>query len=100
MRNGVKIYDCDTRLCPTVETIIPFLDPELREQAPQWGENVIGELGLFTDEAESARGLKLCQPCLSCRTIPMPVKTELTSREAKLVELGKSDTTSHCRDQT
>ena len=36
MRNGVKVYDCDTRLRPTVETIIPFLDPELREQAPQW----------------------------------------------------------------
>jgi hypothetical protein len=48
MRNGVKVYDCDTRLRPTVETIIPFLDPELREQAPQWGENIIGEFGLFT----------------------------------------------------
>lgn len=25
MRNGVKVYDCDTQLRPTVETIIPFL---------------------------------------------------------------------------
>jgi uncharacterized protein len=38
MRNGVKVFDCDTHLRPTVETIIPYLDPELREQAPQWGK--------------------------------------------------------------
>ena len=25
MRNGVKVYDCDTQLRPMVETIIPFL---------------------------------------------------------------------------
>jgi hypothetical protein len=24
MRNGVKVYDCDTQLRPTVETIIPL----------------------------------------------------------------------------
>src|ERR671924_413007 len=38
MRNGIKVFDCDTHLRPTVETIIPYLDPELREQAPQWGK--------------------------------------------------------------
>jgi uncharacterized protein len=38
MRNGVKVFDCDTHLRPTVETITPYLDPELREQAPQWGK--------------------------------------------------------------
>ncbi len=38
MRNGVRIFDCDTHLRPTVETIIPYLDPALREQAPEWGK--------------------------------------------------------------
>ena len=38
MRNGIKVYDCDTHLRPTVETIIPYLDPDQREQAPQWGK--------------------------------------------------------------
>jgi predicted TIM-barrel fold metal-dependent hydrolase len=38
MRNGLRIFDCDTHLRPTVETITPYLDPGLREQAPQWGK--------------------------------------------------------------
>ena len=38
MRNGIKVYDCDTHLRPTVETIIPYLDPALREQALQWNK--------------------------------------------------------------
>ena len=38
MRNGVKVFDSDTHLRPTVETITPYLDPELREQAPKWGK--------------------------------------------------------------
>src|SRR5262245_37817968 len=38
MRNGIKVYDCDTHLRPTVETITPYLDPDRRAQAPQWGK--------------------------------------------------------------
>src|SRR5262245_54008840 len=38
MRNGVKVYDCDTHLRPTAETIIPYLDPELREPAAHWNK--------------------------------------------------------------
>src|SRR5512134_193511 len=38
MRDDVKVYDSDTHLRPTVETILPYLDPELREQASQWGK--------------------------------------------------------------
>jgi predicted TIM-barrel fold metal-dependent hydrolase len=38
MRNGVRVFDCDTHLRPTVETITAYLDPELREQVPQWGK--------------------------------------------------------------
>ncbi len=35
MRNGVKVFGCDTHLRPTVETIIPYLDPDRREEVPQ-----------------------------------------------------------------
>jgi predicted TIM-barrel fold metal-dependent hydrolase len=38
MRNGVRIFDCDTHLRPTAETITPYLDPELRDQVPTWGK--------------------------------------------------------------
>jgi predicted TIM-barrel fold metal-dependent hydrolase len=36
MRNGVKVYDCDTHLRPTVETIVPYLDPQRRAEAAEW----------------------------------------------------------------
>jgi predicted TIM-barrel fold metal-dependent hydrolase len=36
MRDGIKVYDCDTHLRPTVETITPFLDPKRRAEAPGW----------------------------------------------------------------
>jgi hypothetical protein len=36
MRNGIKVFDCDTHLRPTVGTIIPYLESELRKQAHQW----------------------------------------------------------------
>src|SRR5918999_4793074 len=38
MRNAFKVFDCDTHLRPTVETMIPYLDPKLREQAAEWGK--------------------------------------------------------------
>jgi hypothetical protein len=36
MRNGIKVYDCDTHLRPTVETIVPYLDPQRRAEAAEW----------------------------------------------------------------
>jgi len=38
MRNGHRVFDSDTHLRPTVETITPYLEPELRERVPQWGK--------------------------------------------------------------
>ncbi|MFQ6027554.1 MAG: amidohydrolase family protein [Dehalococcoidia bacterium] len=36
MRNGHKVFDCDTHLRPTVETTKPYLDPKLRARVPEW----------------------------------------------------------------
>lgn len=42
MRNGFKVYDTDTHLKPTVETIEPYLDSGLREKArTEWMDNKV-----------------------------------------------------------
>ena len=36
MRNGFKIYDSDTHLSPSAETLEPYLDPSMRKLLPEW----------------------------------------------------------------
>lgn len=36
MRDGLKIYDSDTHLAPSAETLEPYLDPETRQRVPEW----------------------------------------------------------------
>jgi predicted TIM-barrel fold metal-dependent hydrolase len=39
MRNGCRVFDADTHLQPSVETLTPYLDPALRELAPDLDEH-------------------------------------------------------------
>lgn len=36
MRDGLKIYDSDTHLAPSAETLEPYFDPEMRRRLPEW----------------------------------------------------------------
>lgn len=36
MRNGYKIYDADTHLSPSAETLEPYFDAALRKRLPEW----------------------------------------------------------------
>ena len=36
MRNGFKIYDSDTHLSPSAETLEPYFDASMRRRLPEW----------------------------------------------------------------
>ena len=36
MRNGFKIYDSDTHLSPSAETLEPYFDASMRQRLPEW----------------------------------------------------------------
>ena len=36
MRNGYKIYDSDTHLNPSAETLEPYFDAAMRKRLPEW----------------------------------------------------------------
>ena len=36
MRAGLKIYDADTHLNPTAETLERYFDPAMRKRLPEW----------------------------------------------------------------
>ena len=90
MRNGVKVCECDTHLHPTVETISLSLDPGLPEQAPQWGENVIGEFGLVSSIRLAPRptGHLFTHPSLTLRA---------PSRTGTEIDDGKIEVVAHLR---
>jgi uncharacterized protein len=41
MRNGYKVFDCDTHFNPTAETIQPYIGPALRERVPDLDERQV-----------------------------------------------------------
>src|SRR2546427_9027090 len=36
MRHGFKIFDSDTHLAPSAETLEPYFDPAMRRRLPEW----------------------------------------------------------------
>ena len=39
MRNGFKVFDADTHMRPSAESIFPYLDPVVRERIPDLDEH-------------------------------------------------------------
>lgn len=41
MRNGYRVYDADTHIMPSAETLEPYLDPKIRERVPDLDERKV-----------------------------------------------------------